>query len=818
MCGIFALFNNEIFSKEFIKENFEKGQKRGPEHSIIVDNVKSTFGFHRLSINGLNNNSNQPIIINNILLICNGEIYNYKELYKILDLNGTTQSDCEIIIHLYEKYGMEQTLNMIDGVFAFILLDNRIINNDLTSKCYIARDPFGVRPLFVLQSDEIAMKSSETKIIGFGSEIKVLSTIYSNLKENYSIKPFIPGTWSMYSLSNKVLCSWESLFVNKKYYIPHFPVTVINNNCYHNDILKMMENIRSNLNKAVIKRCITTERPIAALLSGGLDSSLVAALVSQYYNKTFGYNKLETYSIGLFGSEDLKHARIVAEYIGSIHKEIIVTEKEMFDAIPDVIYNIESYDTTTVRASIGNYLLGKYISKHSSAKVIFNGDGADEVCGGYLYMNYCPDAIEFDKETRRLLKDIHLFDVLRSDRCISSHGLEPRTPFLDKEFVDYYLSIPPFIRNNEYLKKKNILVMEKYLLRESFSYHNCYEVEGSKPLLPDVILWRKKEAFSDGVSTLKRSLFSILQDFISNKLEEDNIGLNLSLSLVEKEKLYYKTLFQKFYPNLDNIIPYYWMPKYTNATDPSARTLSIYSSTNDINSGDIENKLLNNDNIISPKLNVGLLMFYDDTIKEYGDINYRINKKYCEKYNIELIVSHEKSYKDRHPAWERLPLILKYIEKYDYLIWIDADAFFYKDAGNIIDIIEKNANIPFLFSKDVAIIIDRKEENINTGLFIIKNVPYSIEFLKLWAYDDNFYNNNPYPYWWDQGVFVFMYDNNILDIKNNSLCFNYGILQHFYNYELDNFTVKPFVWHLAGNEKEKRIEVSNEYWKTFYNE
>jgi asparagine synthase (glutamine-hydrolysing) len=246
--------------------------------------------------------------------------------------------------------------------------------------------------------------------------------------------------------------------------------------------------------------------------------------------------------------------------LGTKHTEIIVTEQEMFDALPAVIYAIESYDTTTVRASIGNYLLGKYISKHSKAKVIFNGDGSDEVCGGYLYMNKCPDSIEFDKETRRLLNDIHIFDVLRSDKCISSHGLEPRTPFLDKTFVNYYLSIHPTLRNHTVLKQ-----CEKWLLRSSFN---------NEGLLPHEILWRKKEAFSDGVSSLGRSLYTILQEYISVHLHIDH-GTTTFKANLETEKFYYKNVFTTFFQNNENIIPYYWMPKYVESYDPSARTLSI---------------------------------------------------------------------------------------------------------------------------------------------------------------------------------------------------------------------------------------------------
>jgi asparagine synthase (glutamine-hydrolysing) len=229
-------------------------------------------------------------------------------------------------------------------------------------------------------------------------------------------------------------------------------------------------------------------------------------------------------------------------------------------------------------------LLGKYISKNSKAKVIFNGDGSDELSGGYLYMKNCPDCIEFDCETRRLLKDIHLFDVLRSDKCISSHGLEPRTPFLDKTFVNYYLSIP----QKERFEKNKII--EKYFIRNSFTFENFQDVYG-KQLLPSEILWRKKEAFSDGVSSKGRSLYIILQEFISTTLKlqhyyEENI-INKYPINIETEKLYYRKIFNSYYPHCNKLLPYFWIPRYTNACDPSARTLELYDDKDASKSNDI---------------------------------------------------------------------------------------------------------------------------------------------------------------------------------------------------------------------------------------
>jgi len=321
-----------------------------------------------------------------------------------------------------------------------------------------------------------------------------------------------------------------------------------------------------------LKRCCATEKPIACLLSGGLDSSLVTAIVAEFH-KLNGMPPVETYSIGIEGSEDLKYAKIVADYLGTKHTEIIVEEKDFIDAVPHVIHDIGSYDTTTVRASIGNWLVGKYIAEHSEAKVIFNGDGSDELCGGYIYMHKCPDAIEFDRECRRLLGAIHKFDVLRSDRCISSHGLEPRTPFLDRSWVQYYLSILPDLR----FHAKNGL-REKYLLRTAFS-PEYLPTSDKKPLLPDEILWRRKEAFSDGVTGTARSLYQILEEHAKTRVDELYRFRFSYLPAETAEQYWYRYEFTRIYgSNFSRLLPYYWMPRYVEAKDASARTLEIYST------------------------------------------------------------------------------------------------------------------------------------------------------------------------------------------------------------------------------------------------
>ena len=605
MCGIFALLNNDNhFAEDFIQEQFEKGKGRGPEHSVLKKvMIKSTFGFHRLAINGLNPESNQPLYEGEIALICNGEIYNYKELYRMMDITPNTDSDCEVILHLYKKYGIEETLQLLDGVFSFILIDYRMENE--YSRVYVARDPFGIRPLYILKPSFQVNNNNEERymnMIGFASEMKVLSEYYKMINENekkyktkdkYVLEHFEPGTYSIYEITTKVNSEWSTIIENRRYHSTGFSSCMDLYEYQTNDVIQIIQYFLIN---AVHKRCDNTERPIACLLSGGLDSSLITALVNEYH-KSKGLPTIETYSIGLKDSEDLRYARVVADYLGTKHTEILLTEEDFIKVIPEVIQSIESYDTTTVRASIGNWLLGKYISEHSEAKVIFNGDGSDELLGGYLYMHKAPDMIEFDRECRRLLKDIHAYDVLRSDKSISSHGLEPRTPFLDRNWVQTYLSIPMNLRNHTMTNN-----CEKYLLRNAFD--SVYFMNNdSKPLLPDCVLWRTKEAFSDGVSKTSRSLYQIIQEhtdaliiseypeyekvenkenFIAGLVEKDPVLQNIKGHLLPKtsEQYYYRKIFEGRYGGLGNVVPYFWMPKYVEAKDASARTLQVYDEIN----------------------------------------------------------------------------------------------------------------------------------------------------------------------------------------------------------------------------------------------
>ena len=522
MCGIFCFLNKgQVTVDEFyLKELSNKSFKRGPESfSFKKVNNYIYFGFNRLAINGLNNVSEQPLFYKNLTLICNGEIFNYKELIETYNLEVSTQSDCEVILHLYERFGYE-SFSLLKGEYSFIIYDN--------SKLVVCRDPFGIRPLYVNENKD-----------GI-----IFSSVLTLNKNDNNIKQFEPGTYSVYELDG-------TINTDGQYYNIH------NISTHYNSEYECRKKTYELLCESVHKRIRTSEREVGCLLSGGLDSSLIAAISSRYYKEQG--KQLKTFSIGMIGSEDLYFAKKVANYIGSDHKEFLCDTNEFLDSIKDVIYDIESYDTTTIRASVGNWLIGKKIKEVSDCKVILNGDGADELMGGYLYFNLCEDNNEFDKECKRLLNNIHYFDVLRSDRSISSHGLEPRTPFLDVDFVNHYLSIPIYFRKQKYIEKE-------------FMRNTIQEFDIN--LLPYEVLWRQKEAFSDGVSHSTKSWFEIIKTEL-----EDYKSIHCLEETLTNEQKFYKDLFINYFENNTNIIPYYWMPKYSDTTDPSARTLSIYDNT-----------------------------------------------------------------------------------------------------------------------------------------------------------------------------------------------------------------------------------------------
>jgi len=525
MCGIFCHISNS--SSIDPKQNFKRIQKRGPDYSILQDINNITLGFHRLAINDLSDEGNQPFSDNNIYLICNGEIYNHKILKEKYNIQTNSDSDCEVVLYMYQKLGFEKTCNELDGVFSLIIYDSNI------NKIFISRDPYGVRPLFI--------GYNEHNDIFLSSELKSIHdlTIYT--------KQFNPGYYLEYDLINKTS-------IHKNYYDYDFKID------YSQDNLFILEGIRSRLINAVQKRLLS-DRPIGALLSGGLDSSLICGIISKYFKDT--KNPLNTFAIGIKGATDLEYSTKVAKYIGSNHHQVECKEEDFINAIPHVIKTIESYDVTTIRASVGNFLIAKYIKENTDITVVFNGDGSDEVLGGYYYMRNAPSSQDFQKECNKLLREIHFFDGLRSDRSVSSEwSLEARTPFLDKEFVKFFMKINPEFKM--YSKEK----IEKYLLRKAFESEN---------IIPNDILWRQKEAFSDGCSSEKRSWHKIIQEHIDNIItykefieNKDKYNFNTPMT---KESYYYRKIFENYYPQKNNVIPHFWLPNWSKEIDPSAREL-----------------------------------------------------------------------------------------------------------------------------------------------------------------------------------------------------------------------------------------------------
>ena len=538
MCGIFAYLSRAINKSipHHVSTYANKIQHRGPDNTTVVQITDQLYyHFHRLKINGLDEISNQPLHIDNVWLICNGEIYNYSNILNIHGFTYKTNSDCEIIIHMYMKYGIEKTCQMLDGVFAFVLYDE---NTDIV---YVARDHLGVRPLYIGIKD---------KDYGFASELKALTFMDE-------VKHFPPRHyWS----------SKDNTF-HQYYEFPNSDGLLFHHDKTEDEIC---DRIRFLLTEAVRKRFTLSDVEVGCLLSGGLDSSLVTAICSRFLDVP---SKLKTFSIGLKGSPDLKNAQIVANHLGTNHYSYEVSEQDFLEAIDETIYCLGTYDITTIRASVGHMLVSKYVRRDTNVKVLFSGEVADEL-GSYLYFLNAPDENHYHKECIRLLNDIHYFDGLRSDRSISYSGLEARVPFSDKNFLQYYLSIPTKMK-----MFNNHTRIEKYLLRKAFSKYGH---------LPDSVLWRRKNGFSDSVSSKTRSWSTIIEEHIDTIITDEDFNKGASKykhnTPLSKEAYYYRKKFCEYYnengsKTHDTITPYMWLPRWCgNISDPSARVLDIYKA------------------------------------------------------------------------------------------------------------------------------------------------------------------------------------------------------------------------------------------------
>lgn len=550
MCGIFAFLSSGQLSEEAVQSILLEAMKtkhRGPDntqHTVLQNSMPGAgdepgtgdilLCFHRLCINDLTEKGNQPLYLDDrsLSLVCNGEIYNYQNLKTTYNITTQSDSDCEIILHLYKQFGLERTLELLDGVYAFVLVDTR----HGSPRVLAARDPIGVRSLY---------RASSPKAVVFASEMKSLHHLVP--ESEGLVSQFPPGHW-WESTSNKTTKFFDiaSRFDQPGLFASQPSLEVI------------QHTIREKFYHAVEKR-LMSNRPIGCLLSGGLDSSLVAAILSKRYKK-----KLKTYSVGLPGSIDLKYARLVADFLGTEHHEVILSEETMLAALEEDIYQIETYDTTTVRASTPMFLLAQYIAKNHDDVVIYSGEGSDEASGSYLYFHNAPSPTAFKAETLRLLQDLSYFDVLRCDKSTAGAGLEVRVPFLDIDFLLYYMNI------ETQLKMPQKGRIEKHLLRSAFD---------GQGLLPPEVLWRMKEGMSDGVSSQTRGWYQIIQEFVEKRytdfdLQQAQEKYKWNPPQI-KEALYYRDVFAKHYPQREQTIPYYWLPKWSgNIVEPSARVLT----------------------------------------------------------------------------------------------------------------------------------------------------------------------------------------------------------------------------------------------------
>ena len=559
MCGIQLFLSkiNDIKIKNLFFKLFNKIKARGPEDTELIEKTIGEYnlkiGFQRLKINDTSDKGNQPFTLDNdqmfLSVIINGEIYNHKQLEKEYKISIESTSDCEIVFHLVKKFlqhnlPLSNLFNNLDGVFAGCVLYQDKLTN--ISQVITFRDIYGVRPMYYAEDDNS---------FGISSELKGLVGLVGNIQQ------FPPGHFMRYSFSNNEILGKEiSRFYSYRYKMVNHKEDTI------------LKNIRTKFENAVSKRMMS-DRPMCCLLSGGLDSSLVASVLAKQSNE-----RIHTFCVGMEGGEDFKYAKMVAEHIGSIHHEIVLEEKDFLDALPEVIRVIETFDGTTCRASTGQYLVSKYIKENTDFKVVYVGEGSDELTGGYMYFHNAPNEIEFDKECKRLLRDLHFYDNKRSDRAVSHFGLETRVPFLDKDFTEYYLSIDPKIRfhktNGRKIGENHI---EKYLLRKAFDK----DVSGYD-YLPKEVLWRKKEAFSDGVSSQKRGWYEIIQEFVHHEIgdefEEMKKKYAWYLMPYNEELYYFRKIFTEHYGEENaKVLPYFWLPRWSgNIIESSARVLDVY--------------------------------------------------------------------------------------------------------------------------------------------------------------------------------------------------------------------------------------------------
>jgi len=551
MCGIVGAFELKENSEKLRSKVLEMSRRirhRGPDWSGIHSSENAILAHERLAIVDPTSGK-QPIYSKDkkIILAANGEIYNHRLLRKeISDYNFSTGSDCEVILALFKKKGVD-FIDDLNGIFAFAIYDE---NKD---EYLIARDHMGIIPLY--------MGWDKKGTFFVASELKSLEGFCDK------IELFPPGHY-LSSKEGKLIKWYKRDWENYD--------NVSNNSTE-------IDHLRNALSKAV-KRQLMSDVPYGVLLSGGLDSSITSAVAKIYADKRIESNDqkaawwptLHSFAVGLEGSPDLKAAKKVADYIGTVHHEIIFTIQEGIDAISDVIYHLETYDVTTIRASTPMFLMARVI-KSMGIKMVLSGEGSDEIFGGYLYFHKAPNDKEFHNETVRKLDKLHQYDCLRANKALAAWGIEGRVPFLDKEFMDVAMSINP---KDKMISEQR---MEKWVLRKAF-----------EDLLPKEVAWRQKEQFSDGVGY---SWIDTLKEMVENEIS-DEIFTNASQKFpvnppMNKEEYYYRNIFESHFPSkaaaesvpsvpsvaCSSPVALKWDASFQGKNDPSGRAIVTHQES-----------------------------------------------------------------------------------------------------------------------------------------------------------------------------------------------------------------------------------------------
>ena len=524
MCSIMAYCGADADLNAFQK-GFLRTVSRGPDDSRILNTGKGYLGFHRLAIMDPAPSGMQPFELSGSYLVCNGEIYGFERLKRELSHKYAfhSGSDCEVLLPLYREYGPAM-FAMLAAEFACVLYDGE------TGEYVAARDPIGIRPLYYGYDSQ--------GVILFASEPKNLLGLVEQ------IRPFPPGHY----YKNGTFTCYRDITAKAP--------------ARRESLEEICENIREKLTAGVENRLVADAK-VGFLLSGGLDSSLVCAIAARK-----SQTPIRTFAIGMDGDAiDLKYARQAAEYLGSDHTEIIITREEVLSSLETVVELLATFDITTIRASIGMYLLCKAIHQQTDIRVLLTGEVSDELFG-YKYTDFAPSAAAFQEESEKRVRELHMYDVLRADRCISVNSLEARVPFGDLDFASYVLSVDPEQKLNRYGKGK-------YLLRRAFEQGGY---------LPTGILWREKAAFSEAVG---HSMVDHLKAYAETLYTREELERRRSryshAAPFTKEALLYRELFEKHYPDQSEMIAGFWMPNRNwngcDVADPSARVLSNYGDS-----------------------------------------------------------------------------------------------------------------------------------------------------------------------------------------------------------------------------------------------